>query len=83
MRTATSTEPPPPPSAPAWAGWFRPHRGARFEQIVEAADYSECWERVLNVLAERGQTGGDSLVAERGTDPNKGASARRPASADR
>ena len=81
MSTATDTEPPPAP--PPWAGWFRPHRGARFEQVVQAATFDLCWDQLLKSLAQHGRRGGDSTVLPRGTDPNAGASARRPASAGR
>ncbi len=75
----------PPSTIPArgWAGWFRARRGEPFVKLAEAADYNACWELLLDILAQRGQRGGDSLVAARGVDPNRGASARRPATAGR
>ena len=74
---------PPPPAPPAWAGWVRPHRGAAFVKVAEAADYDKCWELLLDRLHERGQRGGDSLVAPFDVNPNQGASARRPTTASR
>jgi hypothetical protein len=68
MTTAT-----PPPAPPAFAGWWRPHKRARWTRLCDGATYDAAWSALLGRLPARN---GDSLVTVVGVDPN-GQGARR------
>jgi hypothetical protein len=57
----TATKP-----AAAWAGWHRPNKRARWIRLAEAADYHDCWDKLLAATSDR--KGGEALVSQ--TDPN-------------
>jgi hypothetical protein len=62
---------------PAYIGWWRCNRKARWSCVAGGADYDAAWQATLDVLDQQRVHGGESLVLSAGRHPNETA-ARRP-----
>jgi hypothetical protein len=65
---------PPTASQPAFVGWYRPSRSARWQQIAAGDSYDATLGELLDKLPA-GRTG-EGFVTRAGQDPNKSDSRR-------